>query len=213
MLRRYRLVREEETDAHVYGATMARVDLRLIVEDLIRIAPSANGALDVVLDFTGIVSATSSYLKRSVLWLYDCARLAAEGGHAGALDDLPIPLDIYVFITGLADDVCAELKEVLLQQNRICLEVPPDVTDSIPQARLLGPLDQALRDTLDALARTHRATATELHQAYISDRQKITVNAWNNRLSDLFCKRLARRSKVGRHWVYEPVVPEVQTHG
>jgi hypothetical protein len=142
--------------------------------------------------------------------LDDCARLSVEGVTTSAFEDHPIPLNIYVFVTNLSDEVRAELNEVLVQQNRICLEILPDVTTSIAAARLLGPLDPALQETLDLLIRMRQATATELHNA---DAAKRTVNAWNNRLSDLFYRRLARRSKVGRHWVYEPVAPEVHTHG
>jgi len=212
MVRRYRLLREEASGAHVYGATMARADVSSVVADVIQLT-STEGSLDVVLDFSGIVSATASYLKRTVLWLHDCALLAAEGRPAEEHEDAPIPLDIYPFVTGLAEEVSLELEDVLFQHNRICLEVPFDVAPEISKARLIGPLDPALRQTLVMLTRMQRATATELHQAHALDRQKITVNAWNNRLSDLFSRRLARRTKAGRHWVYEPVVPEVVIHG
>jgi hypothetical protein len=212
MMRCHRLTRAGEDDVRVYGATMARNDLRPLVEGLVQTGASTDDALDVVLDFTGIVSATSSYLKRTILWLYDCARLAAEGGRPEASEDPAIPLNIYVFTTGLTDEVRAELREVLRLYNRTCLEVPSDAAESLCQALVLGPLDLSLRKTLDALVRRRAGTATELHQAHASDHERITVNAWNNRLSDLFCKRLARRSKEGRHWVYEPVLPEVQTY-
>lgn len=193
---------------------MARHDMGPIVTDLQLVTTRSGSSLDVVLDFSGVVSATASYLKRSLLWLHECARLAAEGKLAGPSDDPPIPLDICIFVAGLEGDVRAELDDVLFQHNRTCLEVVAENAESVVSSRILGPLDPALMKTLDALLNVGQATATELHQADNSpERQKVSVNAWNNRLNDLYCKRLVRRTKVGRHWVYEPATKEIQHNG
>ena len=40
--------------------------------------------------------------------------------------------------------------------------------------------------------------------------ERVKATAWNNRLKDLYEKRLLRRAKRGREQVYTPVVPEVQ---
>lgn len=193
---------------------MARSNIRPIVADLQEITAKLGASVDIVLDFTGIVSATASYLKRTILWLHDGAKLAAEGNPPAPPEDPAVPLDIFIFVAGLGEEVRDELTELLHQHNRTCLEVSTDVGDAVTSVQLLGPLDDALAKTLNALSNAGRATATELHQAGVAaDKQKITVNAWNNRLNDLYCKRLARRAKAGRHWVYEPVAKEIHFNG
>jgi predicted transcriptional regulator len=42
--------------------------------------------------------------------------------------------------------------------------------------------------------------------------QRVRATAWNNRLKDLYEKRLLRRVKRGREHLYSPVVPEVTLH-
>jgi predicted transcriptional regulator len=41
----------------------------------------------------------------------------------------------------------------------------------------------------------------------------VKATAWNNRLRDLYEKRLLTRKKTGREQVYSPVVEEVNSNG
>jgi hypothetical protein len=75
------------------------------------------------------------------------------------------------------------------------------------RARLVGSLDPGQRTTLEALLELDEATGAELERQRPGDGIKAT--AWNNRLRDLYEKRLLRRVRHGREQRYSPVVQEV----
>jgi hypothetical protein len=79
------------------------------------------------------------------------------------------------------------------------------------QATLVGPLDPAQRATFDAVLEYGEVTGAELERRRRSD--NVQATAWNNRLRDLFQKRLIRRRKQGREQIYFPVVKEVSVYG
>src|SRR5437588_5228364 len=68
----------------------------------------------VVLDYSGIDNATSSYVKATALWLLRCGQLAAgvgvdqPAGEPGG----PVALDVYPLVAGLSPDVADEIDEV-----------------------------------------------------------------------------------------------------
>ena len=79
------------------------------------------------------------------------------------------------------------------------------------RATLIGPLDAGQQTTLDALLEFQAATGAELKRQ--KSAEKIEATAWNNRLKDLYQKRLLRRESRGREQVYSPVVKEIVQHG
>jgi hypothetical protein len=78
-------------------------------------------------------------------------------------------------------------------------------------ARVIGPLDVAQRATLDAVVKASEVTGAALERLRPKDGVKAT--AWNNRLKDLYAKRLIRRAKRGREQLYSPIVAEVVVNG
>jgi hypothetical protein len=78
-------------------------------------------------------------------------------------------------------------------------------------ATVIGPLDVAQRATLDAVVSASEVTGAGLERLRPKDGVKAT--AWNNRLKDLYEKRLIRRVKRGREQLYSPIVPEVVLNG
>ena len=165
----------------------------------------------IIVDFSGIQSATASYLKATILWLIESARLSASGelnrsGARGPHDPLALP--IYPLVAGLNAEVRNELDDILLAYRTPCLETLDHSDQKILRAILHGTLDNALSDTLAVLTQCGSATATSLHDRF-HDR-KISATGWNNRLADLHELRLALRRKVGRQWLYEPVAAEVK---
>lgn len=191
---------------HVAGATLGQKHIELLRKRI------QNGADEIVIvDFSGIESATASYLKATIVWLIQSARLALTNGvnHGaphGPHD--PIPLSIYPVVAGLGADVREELDAVLPGYRLTCLETLKRSERRIQTAVIHGPLDHALQDTLRALTECGSGTASSLHKRF-PDR-KISITGWNNRLADLHMLRLAMRRKEGRQWLYEPVAAEVK---
>jgi len=190
---------------HAAGATLGQEHVQPLRKQL----QNADDDI-VVLDLSRIESATASYLKATVIWLIQSAKLAAVDGREsraprGAHD--PVPLRIYPLVTGLSADVREELDAVLPGFRLPCLEALQYSKDRISRASLHGPLDDAGSDTLKVLSQCGSATAASLCDQF-ADR-KISATGWNNRLADLYALRLARRRKEGRQWVYELVATEV----
>jgi hypothetical protein len=79
------------------------------------------------------------------------------------------------------------------------------------RAALVGSLDPAQRTTLETLLELHEGTGASVERQRPGEGIKAT--AWNNRLRDLYEKRLLRREKRGREHVYSPVVREVVLDG
>ncbi len=79
------------------------------------------------------------------------------------------------------------------------------------RATLVGLLDPGQRTTLEALLELKEVTGAELERE--KPEEGIKATAWNNRLKDLYEKRLLRRQKRGREQVYSPVVREVILNG
>lgn len=83
---------------------------------------------------------------------------------------------------------------------------------SLPKSAIVvGPLDIGQRATLDAVLRSAEVTGAGLERLRPKDGVKAT--AWNNRLKDLYEKRLIQREKRGREQFYSPVIAEVEVNG
>jgi len=89
--------------------------------------------------------------------------------------------------------------------NFICsnTDLPSDT------AYLLGDLDDRQKATLNSVQNSNGVTGAGLERLRIEEGIKAT--AWNNRLKDLFDRRLIRRKQRGREQVYHPVVPRLES--
>lgn len=75
-------------------------------------------------------------------------------------------------------------------------------------ASLVGSLDVGQKATLVAVVK-----GAEVTGAALDGKDGVKGTAWNNRLKDLYQKRLVRREKRGREQVYSPVVAEINLNG
>jgi hypothetical protein len=165
-----------------------------------------------VLDYGGITAVNGSYIKATALWVLTCGQLSATT--AAPLEPPfprheadPRPYDLFVCVTGLTADLEVEFQEFLKPRRLPLINALRLERDSIEEAKLLGHLDPTLALTLKAVGQHDTITAPELHRAF--PRDKVTVTAWNNRLSDLHALRLVRRVRAGRAWEYEPVARKI----
>lgn len=182
-------------ETNLAGASLGEELLARVVSQLER-ADAPKMPL-VVFDFTGIESATASFLKALVFGLLP----------TGDSNDKWNEVEAFPVLLGMQHLVREELVDYLELAGRTAVEALSLHGEELLTARLLGRLDDALRRTLAALLHKGAATATELH-AEAED--NINITAWNNRLSDLHGKRLARRRRHGRQWIYEPIARELE---
>jgi hypothetical protein len=177
---------------HLAGATNGQQHLQQIVE---RLDTEGEGET-VFLDFTGIESATSSYLKAVLFAFFE----DAQRRESGALVKPAFPV-----LVGLSEVVREEVSQLASFAVRQFVEGLKVRGDEVLLAMLYGKLDRALEATLTALVAKGAATATALHAAAGNEP---AITAWNNRLADLYAKRLVKRRRAGKQWIYEPIARE-----
>ena len=124
----------------------------------------------VYLDFTGVLVATASFLRESVLEFRDTVRRRWSG---------------YYPVVANANDTIAEELLVLLRPRREVLMLCTLNDHGIPSApRLLGQLEPKQRKTFDFVKDMGETDATRLMRAATHD-EKVGKTAWNNRLASL----------------------------
>lgn len=150
----------------------------------------------VLLDFSGIESATASYLKALLF-----AFLGESQGRQIVANWKPA-FPVLVCLPEVVREEVSVLASLAARQIVEGLQVRGD---EVLVGVLHGKLDPALENTLSVLVSRGAATATELHTAAGSEP---AITAWNNRLADLYGKRLVKRRRVGKQWIYEPIARE-----
>jgi hypothetical protein len=139
----------------------------------------------IVLDWKGIEIASASYFGSTFVTLL---RMAING-----------ELDRYFILVGLNKTAMEELKLVLDLQQLVALV--GDLKDGkVKNLQIVGSLDPAYAETLEALQQKAPVSATELHK---HSRSKIGKTGWINRLTNLHRLRLAKKERVGREYVFE----------
>lgn len=81
----------------------------------------------------------------------------------------------------------------------------------LKRAKAVGPLDPGQKTTLSAVIEFGPVTGAELERLWKAEAIKAT--AWNNRLRDLYDKRLIRKERRGREQVYSTVLKEIEFDG
>ena len=177
--------------ARLQGRLNGRRDFARLCE---LVSTAAQGEV-VHLDLSGVELVTGSWVNEALVPLL---RWAADERN-----------DLYPVLQGLDDTAREELAFVAEATNTQFLALD---RRSTPRAVLIGSLDPGQRATLEALMQYPDVTGAELERREPGG-QKVRATAWNNRLKDLFEKRLLKRIKRGREHLYSPVVPEVVLHG
>ena len=196
---------------HAIGASLGETHLRALGDEL-RPHPILPGRGElVILDYSRITTATASYLKATLLWLHLCGQMTRNNvpGAFPVVDSAnPAACELFPMAAYVSPEVVIELDEVFGGRALPCLVAQKWNKSSVHSARLLGKMEPTVRRTFDLLLQAGRASAADLHHAH-GAQESIALTAWNNRLVELFRLRLCRRSKQGKHWIYEPVTREV----
>ena len=145
-----------------------------------------------VLDFTGVEIVTGSWINEALVPLLQWA--ADERN-----DVFPVLLNF--------DPAWQDELQMVAEWTHNCFLVSRG--KHLPKsAKLIGSLDVGQNATLLAVVDSAEITGAEL-----DGRDGVRGTAWNNRLKDLYQKRLIRREKRGREQVYFPVVTEIVSNG
>ena len=178
------------SDPRLHGAAIGEAHAQQLRRLL---ASEAESEHPIILDFAGVEGVTASYLKRLLHPFF-----------APPNDPDLLPTEMAPIFTNVQS---ADLKEELddfLAGKGLAI-VLADLKSKKPKFReLIGRLDRAAAETFRELQTLKKSTAAELYNRHREETSNQT--AWNNRLVQLVEMRIARRTRVGRFWVYEPIV-------
>jgi hypothetical protein len=181
-------VAEQLGTATLQGRPLGRKHYPRLCE-LLADVPPGDVAL---LDFAGVEIVTGSWINEALVPLL---RWAADERN----DIFPVLLNF--------DPAWLDELQIIAEWTHNCFLVARG--KGLPKtANLVGSLDVGQKATLVAAV-----DGAEVTGAALSGRDGVKGPAWNNRLKDLFEKRLLRREKRGREQVYSPVVAEVNING
>jgi len=187
------------------GATQAQKDYQ---EALKLLPPDSTEAL-LVWDFSRVTVVTASYLKGTVYLALFCGMLNVrpEKKHidapAGARS-----LPLFTGVVECNDEVEEEINEFFAGKQLGVLLFAKKAEESTGVARTLGAIDGALSRTLSVLSQLKSGTAADL--AANSD-ESISLNGWNNRLADLYDRRLVSRRRDGKFWIYSTLAERIKS--
>ncbi|QEX15866.1 hypothetical protein FRZ44_11540 [Hypericibacter terrae] len=148
----------------------------------------------VLLNFAGVMLATSSYLSEVLLPLRDHLRARHHPGYAVAAN--------------LTDKVREEIEEMLRRSGDALLTCSSEAGGHIRNVQLCGRLDEKLQETLSLVSQKGETTAAQLYEESRTV-DSIGATAWNNRLASLAAKSLIVEVLQGRTKKYRPVLEVV----
>jgi hypothetical protein len=119
-------------------------------------------------------------------------------------------IDLFPVLTNISLD-CQDDLHLVAEWNHQCYLHAKGKSGKPSKAVLIGTLDPGQISTLKAVLEHGEVTGAQLERLRPRDSTKAT--AWNNRLKDLYLKRLLRRRKQGRELFYYPVVKEINFDG
>ncbi|MEN6407178.1 MAG: DUF4325 domain-containing protein [Thermoguttaceae bacterium] len=174
--------------SRLLGRLRGKTDYAKICHELAAATP---GEI-VILDFHGVSLIAGSWANAMLVSFY---RQAVED----QMDTFPVLANI--------DSECLDDLLLVADWNHQCYLHVKDYGNRPDKADLIGSLDSVQAKTLKVVLEYGEVTGAKLEQLRPQDKVKAT--AWNNRLKDLYKKRLLRRRKQGREQFYSPVVKEI----
>lgn len=148
-------------------------------------------------DFRGINAVTPSYLKKTLADLYRSNVIEQSSTR------------LFPLYTNLSRSTEEDLHHFL-----VAYELPGLVVQAkgktLTFLNQIGCIEAAANETLSRLSSLGRGSAADVMGT--ANGSAIALTAWNNRLAELFRLRLATRVKIGRFWIYRPIV-EVNNNG
>lgn len=146
----------------------------------------------VLLDFTDIEVATSSYLREAVVHLRDMLRSRRS--------------NFYPVVANGGDAVMEELTMLLNDHGDAMLACVMDKKGKLQNVEPIGRLERVQQRTFDLVVDKGEIGAVEAQALFPAE--TVTVTAWNNRLAALAGRGLVVELSRGRLKRYRPVLME-----
>ena len=150
----------------------------------------------VLLDFQGVQLVTGSWVNAAILPLYSWAAAPQ--------------IDLFPVLCNLKKDWLDEFRLVAEASGR-CFLVAENDREPLEAILVVGELEPLQQEAMKVVQELGTATGAGLKRSNPEDSRGAT--AWNNRLKDLYRKRLLRRVKSGREQKYYPIAGEVVYDG
>ncbi len=150
----------------------------------------------VLLDFNDVELVTGSWVNAMIVPLF---RWVSDE-----------QIDLFPVFSRADDDWLDDL-QLVAEWNHQCYLLGNGKARPPRRANLVGSLDPGQQKTLRAMLDIGEATGAQLERQYRKEKAKAT--AWNNRLKDLYGKRLLMRRKQGREQLYSPVIQDIVFDG
>jgi len=175
----------------LHGRVAGQRDFARICEALV----GASAGSIVLLDFAGIPLLSGSWANAAIVPLIKWA--------------MDSQIDLYPVLLNIGTESLDDMQLVAEWNHQTYLHAAE--RRGLPsKATLLGLLDQGQTETLRHVLAFGEVTGAELERRVD---EAVKATAWNNRLKDLYLKRLLRRTKRGREQIYSPVVREILLNG
>jgi hypothetical protein len=185
-------VRLSDFGKQLLGRPKGQSHFGRLCETLVHEAP----ATVVLLDFSDIENVNASWLNAAISPLLPwCAR--------PEIDVFPV---LCCFPASARDEL-----ELVSRLNNQCFPVAQRVEEATRSVELVGPLESALETTIRVVLERGDVTGADLGRDPESG--GIGPTGWNNRLRELFERRLLTRRNIGRKQMYSPLAKEMVRHG
>jgi hypothetical protein len=168
--------------------------MRHFTEVCVKLANAPLGA-PIVLDFSGIKHVTGSWINSMIVPFF---KWAAQSQN-----------DVFPILYNVDEEWLDEFR-LVAQWNHQCYLIARSTSFPPKQVQLIGFLEPAQRISLHAVLSENEVTGAELNRKRA---EKIGATAWNNRLKELYLKRLVCREKRGRNHVYFSLCKEIKENG
>lgn len=169
------------------GAQLGR---RLFAELAAAASPTAEPQ-PIFLDFSGVLVATSSFLRESIIAFRDYVRSGFPS--------------LYPVVANADEGVLEELAFFLNHRADAVWACDLTPGEDVSRVRLLGRLDDVQKATFDSVARLGSTSAPAL-AALKTGGAEVGATAWNNRLQSLATRGLLVERRFGKTKSYSPVL-------
>jgi len=180
----------------MFGTTLqGRISgMRHFTEVCVKLADAPPGT-PVVLDFSCIKHVTGSWINSMIVPFFKWAAQTEN--------------DVFPIFYNVDKEWLDEFR-LVAQWNHQCFLIARASSFPPKQVQIVGFLESAQRISLHAVLAEGEVTGAELNRRRA---EKIGATAWNNRLKDLYLKRLVCREKRGRKHVYFTLFKEIEENG